>query len=366
MRILHVTAGIGRSNGVMSVILNYARHMPQDIRFDVMYFVQTQDDQAGEVESLGGRTVKIATPGLHSFRRDDVDAYLSAHRREYAAIHLHLPYLAPAFAPKARRYGIERVIVHCHTSQFSLERSGWRNRLLNIPTKRVADALIACSQDAGAVWFGGRAMRRGQVTVLPNAIETEAFSYHPELREAKRLELGLGSRLVIGHVGTLTTPKNHKFLLSVFAEIYRHRPDAVLLLAGDGVLRPQVEMQIRELGLTDAVRLLGNRQDVPALLQAMDVFLFPSLHEGLGIAAVEAQAAGLPTLISDTIPQVVQMTDTCRRLSLEADPALWARTALELAAGVRKDGRAQVEAAGFDLRGNAGVLAALYKSRLES
>ena len=362
MKILHVTAGIGRSNGVMSVILNYARFMPPDVRFDVMYFVGTEDDREKELEALGGKAVKIAPPGLHSFRRDDVDEYLSAHRGEYAAIHLHLPYLASTFAPKARRYAIPKVFVHCHSSRFSLEHSGWRNRILNLPTRRLADRLIACGRDAGRVWYGEKAVKSGRVSILPNAIETERFRFDPARRAAARAALGLGEELTVGHVGTLTTPKNHQFLLPVFAEIRRARPDAVLLLAGEGVLRPQVEEQIRALGLGGAVRLLGDRRDVPDLLQAMDLFLFPSLHEGLPVSVVEAQAAGLPVLMSAAVTDEVCVTgERIARLSLDEPPERWAERALALAALERTDTAGQVARAGYDLKTNAAWLAELYR-----
>ena len=362
MRILHVTAGIGRSNGVMSVILNYARYMPPDIRFDVMYFVQTADDREKELEALGDRTVKIAPPGLHSFRQDDVDEYLSAHRGEYAAIHLHLPYLASVFAPKARKYGVSKVIVHCHSSRFSLESSGWRNRILNIPTRWLADDRIACGREAGKVWYGDRAVETGRVLVLPNAVETERFRFDPERREGARRSLGLENRLVIGHIGTLTTPKNHRFLLEIFAEIRKRRPDAVLLSAGEGPLRPQIEEQIRDLGLEAPVRLLGNRKDVPELLQAMDVFLFPSLHEGLPVSVVEAQAAGLPVLMSSAVTDEVCVAGgRIERMDLDLPPERWAERALKLAALERTDAADLVVEAGFDLKTSAAWLAGLYR-----
>lgn len=350
----------------MSVILNYARHMPPDIRFDVLYFVETGDDREEELTSLGGTATRITSPGLHSFRRDDVDEYLAAHRGEYAAIHLHLPYLASVFAPKARKYGIPRVIVHCHTSCFSLERNGWRNRILNLPTKIVANDLLACSYDAGCVWFGRRAMEYGRVVVLPNAIECELFRFTPSIRQAVRQELKLDGHFVAGHVGTLSKPKNHTFLLRVFAELCGRRENAVLLLVGEGVLRGRIMAQAEELGLRDKVVFLGNREDVPQLLQAMDVFFFPSLHEGLGIAAVEAQVAGLPTLVSEAIPAEACVTNRVYRLPLNAHPSLWAETALELAALQRDDCISQVEATCFDLRKSSSWLAAFYKKSGET
>lgn len=362
MRILHVTAGIGRSNGVMSVVLNYARHMPEDITFDVMYFIQTDDDRASEIEALGGRAIKITPPGLHSFRKDDVDAYLCRHRGEYAAIHLHLPYLASAFALKAHRVGIERVIVHCHSSRFSLKGNGWRNRILNIPTKCLATDLLACGRDAGMVWYGCSAMQHDKVWVLPNAIDCGRFAYNAFVRAELRRVLGLDEQLVIGHVGTLTTPKNHKFLLPIFAAICKRQPDAVLLLIGDGSLRKQIQAQAMELGIQDQVIMLGDRNDVPELLQAMDIFIFPSLHEGLPVSVVEAQAAGLPVLMSDTVTDEVCVTDRILRLSLAEDADAWADAALALKqAHPRRNCTEQIIAAGFDLEKNAEKLAEFYR-----
>lgn len=362
MRILHVTAGIGRSNGVMSVILNYARHMPGDIKFDVLYFIETDDDRNGELEALGGQVTKISPPGLHSFRRDDVDDYLDSHHGEYAALHLHLPYLASVLAPKARRAGIERVITHCHSSRFSLESSGWRNRLLNVPTQWLADDLIACGRDAGAVWYGKRAMDSGRVTVLPNAIEYGRFRYDPAIRAKVRESMGIDGHLVVGHVGTLSTPKNHKFLLPVFAGIKRRRPDAVLLLVGEGALRERLTAQAGDLGIRNEVLFLGNRGDVPELLQAMDVFVFPSLHEGLPVSVVEAQAAGLPVLMSDTVTDEVCVTDHIRRVPLELGAEKWAELAVGLyAPQQRRSCMEQIISGGFDLETSAARLAEFYR-----
>lgn len=362
MRILHVTAAIGRSNGVMSVILNYAKRMPEDIRFDVLYFVETSDERNAELEALGGQAVKILPPGLHSFRHDDVDEYLSAHRGEYAALHLHLPYLASVLAPKARRAGIGRVITHCHSSRFSLENSGWRNRILNIPTKWLADDLIACGRDAGTVWYGRRAMHRGNVTVLPNAIECERFRYDPAVRSRVRESLGIDDRFAVGHVGTLSTPKNHRFLLPVFAEIRRRQPNAVLLLVGEGALREQVCAQAEALGIQNEVVFLGNRSDVPELLQAMDIFVFPSLHEGLPVSVVEAQTAGLPVLMSDAVTDEVCVTGRVRRVPLELGAERWAELAMKLwTPQQRKSGMEQVMAGGFDLSRSAGKLVDTYR-----
>lgn len=363
MRVLHVVTNLWRCNGVMSVVMNYLRMMPEDIRFDVLYFDELTDNYKAEIEALGGRAIKIAPPGLHSFRRDDVDEYLSAHRGEYAAIHLHLPYLASLFAGKARKYGIGKVCVHCHSTWFSLEpRNSWRNRLFNLPTKWLADQLFACGRDAGLFWYGKKAMEQGRVKVLPNAIVCERYQFSEERRQAARRSLGLEDHLVVGHVGRVTPPqKNHPFLLRVFAALREKRPDAVLLLVG-AEPNETLSALADELGIGEQIRWLGLRADVAELLQAMDVFVFPSFYEGLPVAVVEAESAGLPVVMSDAVTDEVCVTEgRIHRLPLEAAPEVWAERALLFARLPRKDTGEQVMKAGFDLKTSADWLAEFYR-----
>lgn len=363
MRILHVTSNLWRCNGVMSVVMNYLRCMPEDIRFDILYFDQLEDNYKEELQALGGQAHRIARPGLHSFRRDDTDEFLQAHRGDYAAIHLHLPYLASIFAPKARRAGIPKVYVHCHSTVFALEaKNELRNRVFNLPTKRLSDQLFACGRDAGIFWYGRKAMERGAVKILPNAISCDDYRFSLQRREKARAELGVKDRLVVGHVGQANCPqKNHPFLLRIFAEVIRQRPDAVLLLIG-AAQNEQLTTLIAELGIADHVRWLGLRSDVAELLQAMDVFVFPSTQEGVPMSVVEAQVAGLPVLISDTVTDEVCCVPqrTCR-LSLDEPANCWAGKTLELAGLAREDTADWVVQSGFDLDRSAAWLAEFYR-----
>lgn len=150
--------------------------------------------------------------------------------------------------------------------------------------------------------FGGSPYR-----VIPNAIEVPNYRYDPQLSRQVRQELGLGDSLVVGHVGNANPAKNHPFLLEIFAALHQKRPDARLILVGGGTER--FRAKARSLGVEDAVLFAGVRKDAPRMLQAMDVFVFPSLYEGLGIVLVEAQSAGLPCVVSDTIPTDAYLTD---------------------------------------------------------
>ena len=210
--------------------------------------------------------------------------------------------------------------------------------------------------------------------LLTGEISDELFGYKytdfapsAAARAAVRAELGLAeSTFVAGHVGRFTEQKNHAFLLEIFAALHARRPDSALLLAGDGPLRPKMAEAARRLGLESAVRFLGPRQDVPALLSAMDCFIFPSHHEGLPVTLVEAQAAGLPVAASSAITDEVCITPLVRRLGLDEAADTWAAAALELAEGgfaARSCPAGAIRAAGYDIADTARWLEEFYLAR---
>ena len=222
---------IGVANGVMSVVLNYFRAMPEDIKFDIMYFKECERDRRAEIEALGGRVFRINTPGIKSFVSSELDGFFEEHKGEYAAVHIHAPYMTCLIAPKAKKHGIKKVAAHCHSTLFSLNPDNLRrNQLLNVPTRFLADKLFACGREAGRYWYG----KDSRFTVLPNAIDCASYAFSSEKRSAARDEFGIGdSTLVVGHVGVTSPPlKNHPYLLRVFAEIKKEHSDAVLLMAG--------------------------------------------------------------------------------------------------------------------------------------
>ena len=155
MRILHFVPDIGVANGVMSVVLNYFRAMPEDIKFDIMYFKECERDRRAEIEALGGRVFRINTPGIKSFVSSELDGFFEEHKGEYAAVHIHAPYMTCLIAPKAKKHGIKKVAAHCHSTLFSLNPDNLRrNQLLNVPTRFLADKLFACGREAGRYWYG--------------------------------------------------------------------------------------------------------------------------------------------------------------------------------------------------------------------
>ena len=196
---------------------------------------------------------------------------------------------------------------------------------------------------------------------MNNAIDTQRFAFDLSTRAGIRKVFGYADELVIGHVGRFDAAKNQSFLLDVFSEIVKREPNAKLLLVGDGPLRKQIETKVAALGLSDRVIFTGVRSDVADLMQAMDILVFPSKNEGLPVTLVEAQAAGLPCVISDSIPKDAVITkNLVTTLSLQDSPEKWAEHVLSRKQEARSDHSEEVKAAGFDIRETAKWLEEFY------
>ena len=193
--------------------------------------------------------------------------------------------------------------------------------LLNL----ITTVRLAPSDLASDFMFG----KNREVHLINNGVDLDVFHFDKEGREQIRKEFGIENKLVIGHVGRYTKQKNHRHLLNVFKEISKVREDAVLMLVGKGELEEEIKNQIAELKLTDKVILTGLRFDIPQILSAMDLFVFPSFHEGMPNTVIEAQATGLPCIIADTITKEADITGLVKYLPLEETPEFWAKTILD-------------------------------------
>lgn len=210
------------------------------------------------------------------------------------------------------------------------------NAMLRPVLNAVANVKIAPSMLAAEFTFGKKHAHK-DVHILHNGVDRNVFHYDGEGRRRIREEFSLGDRLVVGHVGRFHRQKNHRYLLEVFAKLRAVREDAMLMLVGAGELEGVIRDQIRELGLEGAVIFTGQRFDIPQLLSAMDVFVFPSFHEGMPNTVIEAQATGLPCVIADTITKEADITGLVQYLSLEQPPEYWAKTALSAVVEERAD-----------------------------
>lgn len=273
-------------------------------------------------------------------------------KRNYDVVHLNIfQGLSFYYGYLAKKAGVPTRIAHSHGADLR----GGPGKALKLCLHRLGKKLWsssvtdfwACSRGAAKFLFP-----KGQeYQWIPNGIETERFRFHPAFREAERHALGLTEdTFVVGTVGRLSEEKNHSFLLKMFCELKRMRQDSVLLLVGTGCLEERLRVQARALGVEKDVIFYGASSQVERLLWAMDIFVFPSLMEGLGIAGVEAQAAGLPVLCSSAVPPEAVMTAQAAQMELSAGPKAWAEAVLHMRAADRGSGVEAVAGAGFDVR----------------
>jgi len=293
--------------------------------------------------------------------------FLRKHHYDIVHIHGSSNFLMP-IAFLAKTAGIPAVFVHSHNTRLSYR--GWQRfprkmfHMFLKPFWRIfADECCACSVQAGIHMFGRRAVRAGKVHILKNGIQAQRYSFNPRIRENYRKAYGLEGKFVIGHVGRFAKQKNHEFLIAVFAELVLSEPDAELLLFGEGEQENRIAGQVKKLGLQDKVRFFGVSPEVAEWMQAMDVFVLPSLYEGLPVVGIEAQAAGLPLIVSDTVTEELKLLDTTEFLSLDAAPSVWAESILRYRRHRRKNTEETVRKAGYDIETTARVLAALYEGK---
>lgn len=261
---------------------------------------------------------------------------------------------------EAEKAGIPVRICHAHNRPYGIDIKSpvrWYYKTLMIPH---ISHMFMCGEESGEWLFGKK--NKSKFIQLNNAIDAKNYSYNEVKRAEVRKSLGLTEELVVGHVGRFNPQKNHSFIIDVFNEVHKKEPDSVLLLVGDdsGKVAEDIHKKVDEVNLAGAVRFLGVRTDVADLMQAMDVFLFPSLFEGFGIAALEAQAAGLPAVVSKRIPPECMITDCISSLELDFSAEIWANRLIEAAKNERKNRFSEIKRAGFDIAENAKFLQDFY------
>lgn len=308
--------------------MNYYRYLvKKGIQFDFVCMYPTLAYQE-EIAALGGKIYYVSNvkkrPG--KYKKELMEILKT---NFYQIVYVNMLSAANVVPLQvAYEMRIPRIIAHSHNTMApGMIRNVMHKRNLTAVRKYATD-YWACGKEA-AVWlFGSEGSR--QAVIIPNAIEVEKFLFCQETRKRVRKGLDIGDdMLVIGHVGRMEEQKNHSFLLEIFASVHLKKKDSVLLLIGDGKLKEEIQEKARQLGISQQVLFLGRRNDVPDLLSAMDVFVFPSLYEGLSVTAVEAQCAGLPCVVSTGLTEDTAIMDTFQRISLEEKPDIWAEQILE-------------------------------------
>lgn len=369
VRILHVV-GAMNLGGAETWLMHILRHIDRK-RFQMDFVVHTTQPAAydDEIRALGSQII----PCLHPRYPLTYARNLKRILREYGPydiIHSHVHHYSGWVLRVAQQAGIPMRIAHSHSdTSFLQANASVLRRLYFVLMRRwiiqYATRGLGCSRAAATALFGPEWTSDARWRVLYYGIDLMPF-HQAVQRDSVLAELGIPpDAFVVGHVGRFVEPKNHIFLLDIAREIVRCEPRARFVLVGDGHLRATVAQRVKEMGLTEYFVFAGERADVARLmLGAMDLFVFPSLYEGLGIVLVEAQAAGLPCLISNVVPQDVEVVPSLfQRLDLAQPAAVWAETALAMRCSPRPaqaEALAQVEKSVFNVNASVRALEKEY------
>lgn len=324
IRILHENV-IMDPGGIETQLMRIYRNIDRTkVQFDFLLHRTQKGAYDDEIRALGGQIyyAEAFHPLRYAQYMNSMLRFFRAHP-EYKIMIAHAELaLGPLIC--AKKAGIPVRICYSHNARFTLNLKRCFMDFERMFLKRYCTDMFAVSELAARYTFGNKAVDNGRVRLIKNGIHVEEFIFSEEIRQAKRRELGLQDKLIVGHVGRFMQQKNHLFLLEVFAALHQKRRDAHLILIGEGRLEEAIKAKAEALGITDHVTLLGRRMDVNDLMKAMDLLLLPSLWEGFPNVAIEAQASALPVYMSENITAEAHFSPYSHRLALAKGPEHWA------------------------------------------
>ncbi|MDY4985244.1 MAG: glycosyltransferase family 1 protein [Treponema sp.] len=339
--------------GVESVVMNYYRNIDRTkVQFDFFCDSDSTCIPYEEIESLGGKVIII--PPYQKIIDYRKALKLELKKGNYKIVHSHISTMSIFPLQIAKKAGIPIRIAHCHSTTNKKDfKKNILKHILRPFSKTFSTHYMCCSKLAGEWLFGKKTYKAGKVYLLNNAINCEKFSYDLNKRLKIRNELNIANDcLVIGHIGRFVTQKNHKFLINIFSEIKKINKNSLLLLVGLGPLFEDIKNYVSEKNLENSVKFLNQRNDADYLYSAFDVFVLPSLYEGLPVVGVEAQCADLNCYFSDQMTEETKIIDKTRFLSLDS-AICWANSILSFNFNSRCSRKLELKSANFDIKTEA-------------
>lgn len=364
VRILQLFTILNRG-GAETNVMNYYRKLDKSkFQFDFAVHREEKGAYEDEIVSLGGRIFRFSN--IHPLKlkayKKQIQNFFDQH--QYTIIHGQCSELGYFFYKEAYKRGVPVIIAHGHNSKSKFDfkfpfRWFWKKRMM-----RYVNTYFSCGDEA-SVWLFGKKKALNAFT-MTNAIETKLFAYNEQKSLQIRKELNAIETKNWIHVGRFNIQKNHEFLISVFNLLLQKNPSQKLFLVGEGELKVKIQEKVQFLGIKDKVVFLGSRNDVNELLQGMDVFLFPSLFEGLPVSLVEAQASGVYCVISDGIPQeAILIPENVSVISLKKATQQWADIIQSLVLSEKKNVSSLIQDKGYDIDSNVRILEEQYTSFLQ-
>lgn len=336
IKVLHSVSNMDRA-GIETMIMNYYRNIDREkVQFVFLCNKRKPGAYDEEIMRMGGKI--YVAPGFSPLKRHKYSALITKilkENPEIKIIHAHngpLQYFSLKYSKKS---GVKIRIAHAHSTKIPFSNRFFDikvlyKRIIKRKIKKVSNYYWGCGTEAIKFYFGEDVINKKEYELVRNAIDLKKYAFDQEKRKIEREKLNIDNEcFVVGHIGRFTTEKNHSFLLKVFKEIIRKNKNSKLLLIGDGYLEDKIKNEAKELEIIDDVIFTGNIQDTYNKYQAMDVFVLPSLFEGLPVVGVEAQANGLNCIFSDRVSKEVNITNNVKFIKLEDDFEKWANVILE-------------------------------------
>ena len=353
--------------GVETFLMNYYKNIDRSkIQFDFIIDEDSTYVPRKEIESLAGKIIELPTY-KHIFKYiKELTKIFKENKYKIVHANLNTLNILPLFCAKIAKVPIR--ISHAHSTTNKKE---WKRNFTKIILKyfsRIfANEYFCCTEMAGRWQFGDKYFEEGKIKIIKDAIDTNKFTYNLETRKKVRKKLNIEDKFVIGHIGRFVEQTNHKQLIEIFNEYCKEHKNSVLVLIGDGPLKKKIIKQVNNLNLQNSVLFLGQREDVNELYQAMDLFLFPSLYEGLGMVLVEAQCSGLHCIASTNVPIDAKLTENFSIVSLADNINTWIQEIDKLKEkNSRGEYASYIEKAGYEIKNENEKLLNLYLSLLNN
>lgn len=362
IRVLHSVSNMDRA-GIETMLMNYYRHIDKTkVQFDFLCNKKKKGDYEEEIIKYGGRIFR--SPGLNPMRwlqYQNMVKKILLDNPEIKIVQSHNGAFSLQAQIVAKKCNIKNRIIHVHGTKIDLN--------LKLPLKLLYKKFLkfncnnywGCGKEAIEYYFGKSVIKQNKYKIIKNAIEINKFIYNKEKRDELRKKYNLKNKVVIGNVARFMKQKNHDFILKLFKNILNKNPNSILLLIGDGELLDVMKNKAKQLNIQNNVLFMGNIENVNEMYQVMDIFLLPSLFEGLPVVGIEAQTAGLKCIMSDTITDEVAITENVKFLNLKNDSLdIWADEILKSKEYIRKDMSKEIIKAGYSIKEEAKKLQDIY------
>lgn len=365
MKKVLMIAGQMNVGGLENMVMNFIRYGDRtNIHFDFMVNYDGEQFYNDEIRSYGGNIYvmpRLKPKNIIKYPAALIK-FFRAHKGEYDVVHGNLTSVGVFYLPISKWFGkVKKRVIHAHYTSTEKNHYEKLEKLMLFPLRFLSDYYFACSDMAGEFCFGKKILSKKNYRMIHNGVDCDRFDFNPKVREETRKELGIKDEFVLLNVGRLEEQKNHRYLLEIASEMKKRGKAVKVLIAGEGALRPELEEIINRENLGDSVVLLGLRNDIDRLMQAADAFILTSLFEGLPVAGIEAQAAGLPCILADTITRELDITNKTQFVSLKNGIENWLEAVSNAMNCERKSTADIIRSKGYDIKAEAEWLSEFYK-----